>query len=169
LIDLNRDRTSKDRFLELKRPISRDDAIGFLPNGDLIQVSLSDRKIYKYCLTDKPKDTVPWKYSQINDVEISESLYGQYGQVTKLSCSICRTKLFLIVKNKPTLILQFNLSTMNLERQYTLDTTNTPVIISKNQTLLAVENCIFSMENGMVILEYCGYYFYNTYCIFLIW
>ncbi|GBB88933.1 hypothetical protein RclHR1_15550003 [Rhizophagus clarus] len=64
--DSCRDRTNSDRFLELKRPISRDDyakhlgrdSIGFLPNGDLIQVSLSDRKIYKYCLKDK--NIVPW-------------------------------------------------------------------------------------------------------------
>ncbi|GBC08630.1 hypothetical protein RclHR1_08270007 [Rhizophagus clarus] len=147
LIDLNNGRT-----VELKHPVSYEDiyghigrdAIGFLPNGDLIQVSLKDRKIYKYYLTDKPKNTVPWKYSQINDIEIPESLYDQ---ITRLDCSICRTKLFLIVGinfDRKKLIYQFDLLTMNLEKQYTLDITdvlaeNTVIIMNKNQTLLAIE------------------------------
>ncbi|PKY37491.1 hypothetical protein RhiirA4_450353 [Rhizophagus irregularis] len=80
LIDLNNDRTSSDRFLELKNPIScgvgefGHNAIGFLPNGDLIHVSSSDRKIYKYRLTDKPKNKVPWECSQIIDIKIPKDL-----------------------------------------------------------------------------------------------
>jgi hypothetical protein len=171
-IDLNSDRTNSERFLKLERYVSCEDeegsfgrdAIGFLPNGDLIQVSLSNSQIYKYCLTDKPtKDTDTWECSQINDIEIPESLYGQ---VTKLSCSICRTKLFLFVRDSKTLILQFDLLTMNLERQYTSDIKpywSIPVI-TNNQTLLAIASLgffyIFSMENGMLILKHnCGYYF----------
>ncbi|GES97854.1 hypothetical protein GLOIN_2v1882411 [Rhizophagus clarus] len=152
LIDLNSDRTSSnDRFLELKHPVFGydygssigHDAIGFLPYGDLIQVSLGYRKIYKYCLTDKPKETVPWKYSQINDIEIPKSYYHK---IDKLTCSICRIKLFLIVafESSSKKLLQFDLLTMNLERQYTLETDvfyyfSRPVIMNKNQTLLATE------------------------------
>ncbi|RIA78644.1 hypothetical protein C1645_842773 [Glomus cerebriforme] len=123
-----------------------------------------------YCLKDKPKDTAPWEYSQINDIEITKSLYGQD---TKFFCSIYRTKLFLIVKDRKTLILQFDLLTRNLERQYTSDITpywclpiNTPIIMNKNQTLLAIlvdyYTYIFSKENGTLISKHnCEYYFYN--------
>ncbi|GES99663.1 hypothetical protein GLOIN_2v1784920 [Rhizophagus clarus] len=179
LIDLNSDRTSSnDRFLELKHPVFGydygssigHDAIGFLPYGDLIQVSLGYRKIYKYCLTDKPKETVPWKYSQINDIEIPKSYYHK---IDKLTCSICRIKLFLIVafESSSKKLLQFDLLTMNLERQYTLETDvfyyfSRPVIMNKNQTLLATEYggvCIFSMENGMLIFKHkCGIYEKST-------
>ncbi|GBC00056.1 hypothetical protein RclHR1_37220001 [Rhizophagus clarus] len=117
LIDLN---TNDGRLLELKQPVSYDkecigcDAIGFLPNGDLIQVLLNNRKIYKYCFTNKPKEAVPCEHSQINDMELHGSLYGQD---TRLFCSISRTKLFLFVIDSKTLIFQFDLLTMNLERQ----------------------------------------------------
>ncbi|PKC57690.1 hypothetical protein RhiirA1_472108 [Rhizophagus irregularis] len=113
LIDLNSDHTSSDRFLKLKHQVDYA-TIGFLPNGDLIQVSLGDRKIYKYCFTEKPKNTVPWEYSQIIDIEIPESLNGQVE-----ICSIYRTKLFLIVGDTDCKMLQFDLLTMNLERKYT--------------------------------------------------
>jgi hypothetical protein len=178
-VDLNSDRTNKDRFLKLKHPIScSEDDIGFLPNGDLIHVSLNGGKIYKYCLKDKPTNTNLWEYSQINDIVIPESLYDQ---VTKLSCSMYQTKLFLIVKivnDSKALILQFDLLTMNLERQYITDITRNSynsirVIMNKNQTLLATTydsnyfSYIYSMENGMLILkDKCEYYFYNTYNIF---
>ena len=149
MIDLNSDRTSSDRFLKLKHQVNRSDSIVFLPNGDLIQVLLGDRKIYKYCFTDKPKNTDPWEYSQINDIAIPKSLN------TKLSCSICRTKLFVFVKSHKTLIHQFDLLTMNLERQYTLNITSCySVTMNKNQTLLAISFRIFSMENGMHISRY---------------
>ncbi|GES82179.1 hypothetical protein GLOIN_2v1842993 [Rhizophagus clarus] len=158
LIDLNSDRTSNERFLKLKHPVScKDDAyqsigcdaIGFLPNGDLIQVSVRDRKIYKYCLKDK--NIVPWGYSQINDIEIPENFYDE----VKFFCSsICRTKLFLIVISYKTLILQFDLLKMKLERQYiSCYSLQSMVVMNKNQTLLACNNCIFSMENGMLISD----------------
>ena len=76
MIDLNSDRTSNERFLKLKHQVYYA-TIGFLPNGDLIQVSLGDRKIYKYCFTDRPKNTDSWEYSQIDDMKIPESLYSQ--------------------------------------------------------------------------------------------
>jgi hypothetical protein len=164
LIDLNRDRTSNsDRFLELKHPVScrhgeyfGHDAIGFLPNGDLIQVSLRNRKIYKYCFTDKPKNTAPWECSQINDIEIPESLYGQVA----LYCYIYQTKLFLIVDGCEEPMFQFDLLTMNLERQYhgfPYWNINSIIKMNKNQTLLAASNYIYSMENGTLIYE-CEYY-----------
>jgi hypothetical protein len=171
LIDLNSDRTSSDRFLKLKHHQvyqKRDfilglSVIGFLPNGDLIQVSLRDRKIYKYCFTDKPKNTDPWKYSQINDIKIPESLNGQ------VHCSMYRTKLFLFVTGGK--MLQFDLLTMNLERKYHEFVFHpwSRITMNKNQTLLAMnlvtKTWVYSMENGMLIYE-CEYYFYNTYSIF---
>ncbi|GBB94860.1 hypothetical protein RclHR1_02430001 [Rhizophagus clarus] len=166
LIDLN-DKWNDKRFLELKHPVSGDDrfgpdAIGFLPNGDLIQVSLSGRKFYKYCLTDKPKNTDPWKCSQINDIEIPESLYDQN---TESLCYICRTKLFIFANDdyfRTFSFQQFDLLTMNLERHYTSVITisrSIPLIMNKNQTLFAIKSAffdyihIFSMENGMLILK----------------
>ncbi|PKY26308.1 hypothetical protein RhiirB3_513186 [Rhizophagus irregularis] len=97
LIDLNDDRTSSSKpFLQLNHPANSGhsnvddiDNIGFFPNGDLVRVSLSDRKIYKYLITDKPKNTDPWKISQINDIDIPESLYIR-------DTRLCRTKLFLL-------------------------------------------------------------------------
>jgi hypothetical protein len=165
LIDLNSDRTSSDRFLKLKHQVYQIgfSVIGFLPNGDLIQVSLRDRKIYKYCFTDKPKNTDPWKYSQINDIKIPESLNGQ------VHCSMYRTKLFLFVTGGK--MLQFDLLTMNLERKYHEFVFHpwSRITMNKNQTLLAMnlvtKTWVYSMENGMLIYE-CEYYFYNTYSIF---
>ncbi|PKY31900.1 hypothetical protein RhiirB3_393647 [Rhizophagus irregularis] len=163
LIDLNNDRTSSDRFLKLKNPIScgvgefGHNAIGFLPNGDLIHVSSSDRKIYKYRLTDKPKNKVPWECSQIIDIKIPKDLIN--SQINLDYCPIYRTKLFLIVNyNK---MLQFDLLTMNLERQYHEFPSNpNPVIMDKNQTLLAIESAwktyMYSMETGMLIYKYDG-------------
>ncbi|PKY57319.1 hypothetical protein RhiirA4_509646 [Rhizophagus irregularis] len=150
LIDL-----SGKRFLKLKNPIG----IGFLFNGDLIQVSPNNRKIYKYSLKDMPKNTDPWEYSQIYDIEIPENFYDQF---TNMDCFIRQTKLFLIVrkKNRGTLILQFDLFTMNLERHHNSHievTYPNEVIMNKNQTLLAIGSSsdiyIFSMENGMLILR----------------
>ncbi|GBC06599.1 hypothetical protein RclHR1_06950005 [Rhizophagus clarus] len=42
---------------------------------------LRNRKIYKYSFTDKPKNTVPWEYSQINNIKIPNDQFG-------LKCSI---------------------------------------------------------------------------------
>ncbi|CAB4427946.1 unnamed protein product [Rhizophagus irregularis] len=154
LIDL-----SGKRFLKLKNPIGEQDVIGFLFNGDLIQVSPNNRKIYKYSLKDMPKNTDPWEYSQIYDIEIPENFYDQF---TNMDCFIRQTKLFLIVrkKNRGTLILQFDLFTMNLERHHNSHievTYPNEVIMNKNQTLLAIGSSsdiyIFSMENGMLILR----------------
>ncbi|EXX77881.1 uncharacterized protein OCT59_009281 [Rhizophagus irregularis] len=147
LIDLNSDHTSSDRFLKLKHQVDYA-TIGFLPNGDLIQVSLGDRKIYKYCFTEKPKNTVPWEYSQIIDIEIPESLNGQVE-----ICSIYRTKLFLIVGDTDCKMLQFDLLTMNLERKYT-EFTFRPWQITMNKNQKAhIYIYIYSMENGMLIYK----------------
>ncbi len=49
--------------------------MGFLPNGDLILVSLIDRKIYLYSFKNKPKkDATLWGYSQIYDIETPKYL-----------------------------------------------------------------------------------------------
>ncbi|PKY30391.1 hypothetical protein RhiirB3_486260 [Rhizophagus irregularis] len=93
LIDLNSDLSK--RYLELKCPYSLTEygysssqqAIGFLPEGDLIQVTIKDRKICKF--TDKPKIAASWEYSQIYDIEIHDS-YGGFD------CFICQSKLFLL-------------------------------------------------------------------------
>jgi hypothetical protein len=165
LIDLNSDHTSSDRFLKLKHQIDLEDAIGFLPNGDLIHVLVRGRKIYKYCFTDKPKNTVPWEYSQIIDIVIPESLNNQI----EFGCYIYLTKLFLMVERK---ILQFDLLTMNLERKYPkfFSHLDCQITMNKSQTLLATGTFdyayIYSMENGMLIYN-SEYYFYNTYSIFL--
>ncbi|CAB5355561.1 unnamed protein product [Rhizophagus irregularis] len=166
LIDL-----SGERLLELKQPIYckhgrfGKDAIGFLLNGDLIQVSVNDRKIYKYCLKDKPENTAHWKYSQIYDIEILENYLS--SQFTEINCSIYQTKLFLIVKkeNNETLILQFDLLTMNLEKHYNsnirMHCYSWDSMMNKNQTLLAIgsyDNCIFSTENGMLISKFDANY-----------
>ncbi|GES73562.1 hypothetical protein GLOIN_2v1784920 [Rhizophagus clarus] len=167
LIDLNNDRTSSDRFLKLKHQVYqnlnfvlKNAAIGFLPNGDLIQISLGDHKIYKYCFTDKPKNTVPWKYSQINDIKIPERLND------KVRHFMYQTKLFLFVIGSK--MLQFDLFTMNLERKYQ----EFPNVVARNQTLLATstnrdKTCVYSMENGMLIYK-CEYYF-SIHTVYLIW
>ncbi|EXX71707.1 hypothetical protein RirG_076060 [Rhizophagus irregularis DAOM 197198w] len=178
LIDFNNDRTGDTGFLELENTVNcvdsdnghdGRDTIGFLPNGDLIQVSLINKKIYKYCLENKPKNKGSWKCSQIYDLKIPKSLRGQY---TTLRSSICQEKLFLIVNDHKTLIIQIDLSNMTFERQYIsegfiLDVFlcnsdgasfyRKPIIMNKNQTLFAIADdytYIFSMENGMLILKY---------------
>ncbi|PKC06046.1 hypothetical protein RhiirA5_483980 [Rhizophagus irregularis] len=144
LIDLNSNPLS-NRYLELKCPYSLTEYnyvppkqdIGFLPNGDLIQVTIKDRKICKFCFTNKPNKTVSWEYSHIYDIEIHD-LSG---------CLICQSKLFLFLRNSETLILQFNLSTMTLDNQYNILDTQPlrytfQAIANKNQTLWATD--IFS-------------------------
>ncbi|GBB88353.1 hypothetical protein RclHR1_14910001 [Rhizophagus clarus] len=146
LIDLNSDRASSNRFLELKHPVSvfncyydhvERSTIGFLPNGDLIQVSLSEHKIYKYYLTDKPKNTDPWKYSQIYDIDLPK---------------VYMVKLIFIYVEQI--------------RQYTLHGIYSwcdRVIMNKNQTLLAIRcsnsiTYIYSMVNEMLISKYDSEY-----------
>ncbi|GBC32108.2 hypothetical protein GLOIN_2v1882411 [Rhizophagus irregularis DAOM 181602=DAOM 197198] len=165
LIDLNSDRTSSssDRFLKLKHQVHNlNDDFGFLPNGDLIQVSLIERKIYKYCFTDKPKNTVPWEYSQINDIKI------RLNEHVMLLCSISRTKLFLFFEQFASTypvastykMLQFDLLSMNLERTYHEIHPfmgYRQITVNKDQTLLTIlqdsETYIYSMENGMLIYK----------------
>ena len=70
--------------------------MGFLPNGDLIVVSLDneleDYKFYLYPFENKPttnsKSTL-WEYSQIYDIEIPES-------IKSIECFVHQTKLFLL-------------------------------------------------------------------------
>ncbi|CAB4440226.1 unnamed protein product [Rhizophagus irregularis] len=154
LINLNSNHTSSsDRFLKLEYPISCEcDAIRFLPNGDLINVSTDDRKIYKYCFTDKPKNTDPWECSQINKIEIPESFDQDEFDFESF---IYQTKLFIIFDGCETLILQFDLLEMNLERQYItcVYSPQSMPVMNKNQTLLAYYSYIFSMEDGMLILN----------------
>lgn len=165
---------SNKQFFDLEH-LSNDDrryTIGFLPDAKckrgtdvhLILVSLCDYRIYEYCLDKIPKD-FKFKYSKIYDIKIPKSL-NEY----MLYCSIYKEKLFLFVRNSKTLILQFDLLTMNLDRQYDLpqdydsryssDFRNefATVIINKDKTLLATEisysTYIFSMKNGRLISKF---------------
>src|SRR5581483_5272499 len=89
IVDLRLIDLSEGRFLQLehaeKFKITRYnfDSIGFLPNGDLILVSLKydfklkelkDYKIYYYSVENNPTKTTFWKCSQIYDIELTESL-----------------------------------------------------------------------------------------------
>ncbi|CAG8732641.1 20920_t:CDS:2 [Rhizophagus irregularis] len=159
----DRTSSSSDRFLKLKHQVHNlNDDFGFLPNGDLIQVSLIERKIYKYCFTDKPKNTVPWEYSQINDIKI------RLNEHVMLLCSISRTKLFLFFEQFASTypvastykMLQFDLLSMNLERTYHEIHPfmgYRQITVNKDQTLLTIlqdsETYIYSMENGMLIYK----------------
>ncbi|PKK67550.1 hypothetical protein RhiirC2_567768 [Rhizophagus irregularis] len=102
---------------------------------------------------------------QIYDIEILENYLS--SQFTEINCSIYQTKLFLIVKkeNNETLILQFDLLTMNLEKHYNsnirMHCYSWDSMMNKNQTLLAIgsyDNCIFSTENGMLISKFDANY-----------
>ncbi|CAB4426895.1 unnamed protein product [Rhizophagus irregularis] len=163
LIDL-----SSNLYLELNfYPFSIDDfkrnmdfprTFGFLPNGDLIKASHDDCKIFKFFFKNKPKNTASWK-PQIYDINVHEILNKQYYL---LDCFVCQTKLFLFVgQSTKTVTLQFDLSTMTLDRQYNLDGTafcSECNVINKNQTLWATKFAdkiyIFSMESGMLISKY---------------
>ncbi|CAB5314681.1 unnamed protein product [Rhizophagus irregularis] len=160
IIDLNNNRASGDRFLELRSDNvykGSIDSIGFLPNGDLIQVIhdnySNNRKIYKYCFTNKPNNAASWEYSQIYDIEEPENL-------NRFEFIICRTKLFLFADQKKLFILQFDLLTMTLDRQYSFngESYSYNIVINKSQTLCAISIqdyvCIFSMESGVFISEF---------------
>ncbi|RGB41832.1 hypothetical protein C1646_751605 [Rhizophagus diaphanus] len=163
IIDLNNNRASGDRFLELKNDYVNEKSFGFLPNGDLILVNFYNNnhnncKIYKYCFTNKPNNTAPWEYSQIYDMNLEN-----IKEYTYIHCTICRTKLFLSVTQEyKALILQFDLLTMTLDRQYIFNNYkeiyNHIVVINKSQTLYAISTMfdvyIFSMESGMLISKY---------------
>jgi hypothetical protein len=127
--------------------------MGFLPNGDLIVVSL-DRKIYLYLFKNKPTtNSTLWKYSQIYDIEIPESLKGE-----NIYCYVYQTKLFLFPYGQ--LMIQWDLLTMTLDMQYSSECEGfVHMAINRNKTLFAIsfsagKTNIFSMETGMLISSY---------------
>ncbi len=109
LIDLS---DNKSRFLELnleeETHFIRDKSMGFRSNGDnedLILVSSIDYKdyktykIYSYSFTNKPTtDTTPWKYDQIYDIEIPESL--KVNDELEIDYYVYQTKLFILISSK---------------------------------------------------------------------
>ena len=135
---------------------------GFLPNGDLIMVSLDkeskDYKIYLYPFKNKPTaNSTLWEYSQIYDIEIPESLKDE-----EVHCFVHQTKLFLVFGHQS--MFQWNLSTMAFDMQYFFDYKptdfldnfkNFQIVINKNETLLALNvnkiMYVFSMETGTLI------------------
>ena len=138
--------------------------MGFLPNGDLILISLDnklkDYKIYLYHFKNKPTaNSTLWEYSQIYDIEFPESLKS-----VNIEHRVYQTKLFLILGCRS--MIQWNLSssTMSFDMQYFFDYEDSPcnVVINKNKTLLALLADdkyvdIFSMETGTRISRYEGY------------
>ena len=131
--------------------------MGFLPNGDLIVVSLNkklrDYKIYLYSFTNKPTNAILWEYSQIYDIKFNE-FHADLG----FKSFVRQTKLFLFNNG---LLTQWDLLTMTIEIQYNNCERVTDLVINKNQTLLAVcyseliDICdIYSMETGMHISRY---------------
>src|ERR1044072_4153803 len=151
MIDLSDER---GRFLRLNYPsrlFISPYSTGFLPNGDLILVSLDNElkgyKIYLYSFKNKPTtDKTLWKYSQVYDIDIPECLKEH-----NIDCFIYQTKLFLYSGSN--LITQMDLLTLTYDKRYLLhnDVKNGPfkIVINKNQTLLALNICgaidIFSM------------------------
>jgi len=138
--------------------------MGFLPNGDLIVVSLDmelkDYKIYLYPFKNKPTtNSTLWEYSQIYDIEIPES-FESLGSLAEIGCSIYQTKLFLWFYGR--LLVQWNLLTMTLDMHYFLDHKlyDIDIVINKNETLFALKLYdkfdIFSMETGTLISSYKG-------------
>ena len=135
--------------------------MGFLPNGDLILVSLNNEsqnyKIYSYSYTNKPAtDTTLWECFQIYDIEATEGLKDEY-----INCFVCQTKLFLL--NGCRLMSQWNLSTMTFDVQYFFDyeyiiPDDNKIVINNNHTLLALNGGdkidILSMETGAHISRY---------------
>ncbi|PKY47235.1 hypothetical protein RhiirA4_462362, partial [Rhizophagus irregularis] len=107
----------------------------------------------------KPKNTVPWEYSQIIDIEIPESLNSQIAD----KYSMYRTKLFLTVDDTDCKMLQFDLLTMNLERKYPEFTLGRQIKMNENQTFLMTNAHIYSMENGMLIYKNESSVYYSDY------
>ena len=152
LIDFN-----ECRFLQLEHAEKikiKNNAFGFLPNGDLIIVSLNDKlKDKMYSFKNKPAtNTTLWKCSQIYDIEIPAERLKD-GKITYF---ICQTKLFLIYGNR--LMTQWNLLTMTFDMQYFIDDYPYNIVTNKKQTLLALGSYnkmdVFSMENGTLISSY---------------
>ena len=156
LIDLN----DEGRFFQLEHEEKIKPnfyrSFRFLPNDDLIIVSLDDKlkeyKIYSYSFKNKPAtNTTLWKCSQIYDIE---SLKDE-----DIKCFVYQTKLFLIYGRR--LMTQWDLSTMIFDMQYFTDgfPCNSNIVINKNQTLLALNTSynrfyVFSMETGTLISKY---------------
>ena len=158
LIDLS---GGKGRLLRLEHEEEIEftyDSVGFLPDGDLILVSLNDEfkdyKIYKYSVNDKPTNKRPWKCSQIYDIEITESLDD--GGDDGIRCFIYQTKLFCSNRQ---LMFQWDLSEMTFDTQYYFEGYPSNIVINKNQTLLTLSINdkieVFSMETGTHISK-CG-------------
>ena len=150
-----------------KIKIINPNSIGFLPNGDLVIVSvvsvvslslwelMGGCKVYSYSVDNKPTtNTTLWKCSQIYDIEFTESLKEDYPD-----CIMYQTKLFFLNKRS---MIQWNLLTMTFDIQYFFDDDlyrdKINIVINKNQTLLALNNHgkidVFSMETGMHISRY---------------
>ena len=109
-----------------------------------------------YPFENKPTgNSTLWKYSQIYDIEVPESLEDE-----EFKCFIYQTKLFLCGRQS---IIQLNLSTMDFDMQYFFDYelyTDSfgladMIVTNKNQTLLAFsingDISVFSMETGTLI------------------
>ena len=135
--------------------------MGFLPNGDLIVLSLDnelkDCKIYLYPFKNKPTtNSTLWEYSQIYDIEIPESFERE---LSTIMCFVHQTKLFILFYGK--LMVQWNLLTMTLDMHYFFDGNcdlGIDMMINKNQTLLAIslrgKIDVFSMETGTLVSSY---------------
>jgi len=130
--------------------------MGFLPNGDLIIVSLDDElkdyKFYLYPFKNKPTANITlWEYSQIYDIEIPEIL-----KYKPIMCFVHQTKLFFLFYRR--LMVQLNLLTMTLDMHYFFDSTCYNIVMNKNQTLLALSFYdkidVFSMETGTLVSSY---------------
>src|ERR1051325_6094707 len=89
LINLSDD---KSQIFKLKHAEEIGDyEMGFLPNGNLILVSLDNYKIYSYSLLNKPtRTTTPWGSPQIYDIEVPESVKTTKDAPAK--CYVCQTK-----------------------------------------------------------------------------
>src|SRR5947209_5256336 len=106
---------SEGRFLQLEHAEKIEitkynfNSMGFLPNGDLIIVSLSlnkydelkDCKIYCYSVENKPTtNTTCWKCSQICDIELTESLIKDNYYHNCNYFFVYQTELFFINTDK---------------------------------------------------------------------
>ena len=126
--------------------------MGFLPNGDLVLISLDD-KIYLYSFENKPTTkTNLWKYSQVYDTE-TKSLH-ELG----IQFYVYQTKLFIFDGLQ---LIQWDLIKMTFEKQYDLVNDNyiSNLVINKNQTLLALNQYgeqidVYSMETGISVSRY---------------
>ena len=169
-IDLGIDLSDgKGRFLQLKHTekifiniLYTQHPMGFLPNDDIIIVSLNNElkeyKIYSYSFKSKPAtNTTPWKCSQIYDIEIPESSISFLNYY-----KVYQTKLFFFYGYR--FMTQMDLLTMSFDTQYFFDEEYRcfpiKMVLNKDQTLLTFNFnsylIIFSMKTGTRISSY-GY------------